>query len=382
MKNIFVLGSTGSIGRNALDIIKEHHDRFVAKVLVTNVNVELLLNQISEFNPEFAIVYNEEAFNNYKSSFNTLNTVVLKGFEGLVKALNGIHIDIFLNAFVGFEGFLPTIEAINRNIDIAIANKETLVVGGELIMKLVHEKNVNLLPVDSEHSAIWQCLQGEKQNKIKRLILTASGGPFRNYSKDDLQKVTVEQALNHPNWKMGKKITIDSATLMNKGLEVIEAYWLYPVELDKIEVLIHPQSIIHSMVEFEDCSIKAQLGLPDMKIPILYAMSHPDRLKMNLESINFTEIKNLSFEKPDYDKFKCLQLAFDAIKNGDTYPAVLNASNEIAVDAFLKNKIKFNTIPEIINEVLSHHNSKSALSIENLIHADKDAREKALNLIN
>jgi 1-deoxy-D-xylulose-5-phosphate reductoisomerase len=382
MKNIFILGSTGSIGKTTLDIIREHSDRFRAKVLVTNVNVKLLFNQIREFNPEFAVIFNEDAYTSNKSLFESMNTSILKGFEGIVEVLDKTRIDVFLNAFVGFQGFLPTIEAINRNIDIAIANKETLVVGGELITELTKKQKVSILPIDSEHSAIWQSLQGEEQNKIKRLILTASGGPFREFSKNELKSVTVNQALNHPNWKMGNKITIDSATLMNKGLEVIEAFWLYNVELKNIEVVIHPQSIIHSMVEFEDRSIKAQLGLPDMKIPILYALSHPDRLKLNLESIDFSELKNLTFEKPDYEKFKCLNLAYHAIDKGDTYPVVLNAANEIAVEAFLNKKIRFYTISEIIAEVLNQHDSKSGDTIDNLIEADKAARKKAHSLIN
>jgi 1-deoxy-D-xylulose-5-phosphate reductoisomerase len=381
-KNIFLLGSTGSIGRSTLDIIREHSDKYHTSALVANVNVELLLEQIEEFNPEFVVVYNEQIYAKYKSELDNFNTKVLFGFQGLIEILDTAEIDVFLNAFVGFQGFIPTIEAINRNIDIAIANKETLVVGGELITGLAEKKNVKLLPIDSEHSAIWQCLQGEDIKDVKRIILTASGGPFRNTSIEAMQDISVEQALNHPNWKMGNKITIDSATLMNKGLEVIEAYWLYNVKINQIEVVVHPQSIIHSMVEFEDSSIKAQLGLPDMKIPILYALSHPKRLKLNLESINFAEIKNLTFEKPDFKKFQCLKIAYQAIEQGNTYPAAMNAANEIAVDAFLNKKISFNRIAEIIEEVLNQHKEESADSIDKLLESDKLSREKAISLLN
>lgn len=382
MKNIFILGSTGSIGKSTLDVIKQHPNEFSAKVLAVNSNIKLLKKQILDFNPEIAVIYNPDAYHQFIKDNTIQNTKILKGQEGLLYALDNTELHIFLNAFVGFAGFEPTIEAIKKNLDIAIANKETLVVAGEFITSLAKEYKVNLLPVDSEHSAIWQSLQGEQNNSIKRIILTASGGPFRNLNKEKLVNVTVSQALNHPNWNMGSKITIDSATMMNKGLEVIEAYWLYNVEIEKIEVVIHPQSIIHSMVEFEDNSIKAQMGLPDMKIPIQYALSYPDRYSLEVEQLDFMKNRELTFELPDYEKFPCLKLAYDAIKLGKTYPAVLNAANEIAVDAFLNNKIGFVQISQIIEEVLNQHQPQNLDSFKDYLLADKIGRESALSLIN
>lgn len=381
-KDIFLLGSTGSIGINTLEVIRQHPKNFSAKAIVANANVKLLMEQIAEFIPEYAVIYNKDIYSKHESEFKDLNTKVLCGFNGIVEILNSTNIDIFLNAFVGFEGFFPTVEAIKKKLDIAIANKETLVVGGELITKMASKNKVKLLPIDSEHSAIWQCLQGEDIQNVKKIILTASGGPFRNLSLKELKHVTVKQALNHPNWKMGAKITIDSATLMNKGLEVIEAYWLYGIETEHIEVVIHPQSIIHSMVEFVDCSVKAQLGVPDMKIPILYAISHPDRLVLDNKPLNLAEIKSLTFEKPDYKKFKCLRLAYQAVESGGTFPAAMNAANEIAVDAFLKEIISFNKIADIIEEILNRHNGLDADSMENLLKADKNSREMAVSLLN
>ncbi len=381
MKNIFILGSTGSIGKSTLDVIAQQPNEFSAKVLAVNSNIELLRKQILTFEPEIAVIYNEDTYSRFIEENTIENTTILKGQEGLKYALHNTDLDIFLNAFVGFAGFEPTIEAIKKKLDIAIANKETFVVAGEFITNLAKENEVNLLPVDSEHSAIWQCLQGEENNKIKRIILTASGGPFLSLDNEELKNISVNQALNHPNWKMGNKITIDSATMMNKGLEVIEAYWLYNVEIEQIEVVIHPQSIIHSMVEFEDNSIKAQMGLPDMRIPIQYALGYPNRYLLEVEQLDFTKTKELTFELPDFEKFSCLKLAFDAIKLGKTYPAVLNAANEIAVDAFLNNKIGFVQIPQIIEDVLNRHQPMVPDSYKDYLHADKIGRESALSLI-
>ncbi len=280
MKKIFLLGSTGSIGKSTLEVVRAHPDKFRISTLVTNQNIDLLFEQIKQFTPEYAVIYNLDAFRQCGEIRQSGRTILKYGSEGLDEVLQVCRPDIFLNAFVGFAGLRPTIQAIQYGSAIALANKETLVVAGQLIKTLLQRQQVQLLPIDSEHSAIWQCLRGEEQNEIKRIILTASGGPFRNTDRMQLREVTPEQALDHPNWKMGAKITIDSATLMNKGLEVIEAHWLYNVPAEKIEVVIHPQSIIHSMVEFADQSIKAQLGVPDMKIPIQYALSYPERLPM------------------------------------------------------------------------------------------------------
>jgi 1-deoxy-D-xylulose-5-phosphate reductoisomerase len=381
MKNICILGSTGSIGRNTLDIIRQHPGRFKAQVLVSNKNTELLEKQILEFHPDFAIIYNKLAFNEFVAKTKKYDTKILYGYDGLIQALDKHKPNVFVNAFVGFAGLVPTIHAINSKINIALANKETLVVAGSLIMNLAKKMDVSIVPIDSEHSAIWQCLAGEDQNKIRRLILTASGGPFRTKSKDDLTKVTPEEALKHPNWKMGPKITIDSATLMNKGLEVIEAYWLYGVAIGAIDVIIHPQSIIHSMVEFEDKSIKAQLGIPDMRIPIQYALDYPRRHQLNIPPMNFTKFDSLTFELPDLDKFPCLNLAYQALKLGKTYTVVLNAANEIAVEAFLNYQIKYIDIPIIIKTLLDAHIPQNEEDLENLLEIDKRTRQNTFREI-
>jgi 1-deoxy-D-xylulose-5-phosphate reductoisomerase len=380
-KKLCVLGSTGSIGRNTLNVVDQHPEYFSIDVLVTNKNTELLAEQIKIHKPKFAVIYDFSAYTIFKQKSDGLQINVVFGIEGFKYALEKTEPDLLINAFVGFAGLKPTVEALRLGIDVALANKETLVVAGELIDRLKHNFGVALFPIDSEHSAIWQCLVGEEGNKIKRIFLTASGGPFRKYNKSQLDKVTPAEALRHPNWNMGAKITIDSATLMNKGLEVIEAFWLYKVALEKISVLIHPQSIIHSMVEFEDNSIKAQLGVPDMRIPIQYALSYPKRYPLNIQQIDFIEFQSLTFEKPDLDKFPCLGLAYQALKQGKTYPAALNASNEEAVSAFLNKKIKFTEIPMVIEEVLDKHSANSDTEIENYLSVDHEARKFANELI-
>jgi 1-deoxy-D-xylulose-5-phosphate reductoisomerase len=381
MKKICILGSTGSIGLSTLDVIRQHPQYFQADVLVTNKKVDLLAAQISEFKPRHVIIFDKQAY----SKFQKLNTrseiSVGLGLEGLARVFMETKPDVFVNAFVGFAGLEPTVRAIKAGIDIALANKETLVVAGSLVTDLIKKYKVNLFPIDSEHSAIWQCLAGEEGNHVKRLILTASGGPFRNMNPSDLSQVTPEKALAHPNWEMGPKITIDSATMMNKGLEVIEAYWLYGVPLDSIQVVIHPQSIIHSMVEFEDKSVKAQLGVPDMRIPIQYALSYPHRYPIEVPAMDLLTISTLSFEQPDLDKFPCLNLAYEALRRGKTFPAVLNAANELAVSAFLENKIRFTDIPVIIERQMEKHQPLKVNNFENLLEVDAITRENTRKYI-
>jgi 1-deoxy-D-xylulose-5-phosphate reductoisomerase len=375
MKNLCILGSTGSIGTNTLDVIRQHPDNFRAQSLVTNTNTQLLEKQITEFRPKSVVVYDKTAYDQLKSKIFKFDTQILYGYDGLISVLDKYKPDVFVNAFVGFAGLVPTIHAIKSKINIALANKETLVVAGSLVMDLAKKMDVNIIPIDSEHSAIWQCLAGEGQNKIRRLILTASGGPFRTKSVDQLAEVTKEQALNHPNWKMGPKITIDSATLMNKGLEVIEAYWLYGVNKSAIEVVIHPQSIIHSMVEFEDKSIKAQLGVPDMRIPIQYALDFPNRHQLDIPPMDFIKFDSLTFEQPDLEKFPCLNLAYEALRLGKTYSAALNAANEIAVAAFLDQKIKYVDIPSVISAQLDTHIPQDDDDLESLLEIDQLTRQ-------
>lgn len=381
MKKLFLLGSTGSIGRNTLEVVSNQSEQFRVNTLVANRNIELLAQQALKYKPDYAVIYNKDSFEEFRKISNFQNIKVLQGIEGIKSALNDSQTDVFVNAFVGFAGLEPTIEAIKSGINIAIANKETLVVAGKMINDLIKLYNVSLLPIDSEHSAIWQCLEGEKDNRISRIILTASGGPFRTKDKNYLDTVQPEEALNHPNWKMGAKITIDSATLMNKGLEVIEAHWLYHVPPEKIEVIIHPQSIIHSMVEFEDSSIKAQLGYPDMRIPIQYALSYPYRYPLNVPAMDFSRYDKLTFEKPDLEKFPCLALAFQAINSGKTYPTAMNAANEVAVDAFLHKKIKFTDIPDIIKAVIDTHTAIDVRELYDYFGVDALSREQARKLI-
>ena len=373
-KKVFILGSTGSIGVNTLDVIRLHPDKFEAEVLTINKNYDLLEEQINEFNPKLVVIRDEKAAKKFSKKI-PKNIELLIGENGLVEATQKADYDILLSALVGFSGLAPTIEGIKRGKRIALANKETLVVAGEIITELSQKHNSEIIPVDSEHSAIFQCLVGEKHNEIKKLLLTASGGPFFNKSKKELEKVTVSEALNHPNWNMGNKVTIDSASMMNKGLEMIEAHWLFNLAKDKIDVIIHPQSIIHSMVEFIDGSIKAQLSQPDMRLPIQYAFSYPDRLQNDFTSTNLTEITDLSFFKPDFSKFECLKLAFDVLEEGGTAPCILNAANEIAVERFLNNDISFLEIPDLIKKALNKIERRVQPSVETIIKCDSLTRE-------
>jgi 1-deoxy-D-xylulose-5-phosphate reductoisomerase len=382
MKNVCLLGSTGSIGQNTLEVVARHSNEFSISILVTNRNINLLAQQIAKFKPEYAVIYNYDSFQEFKKVYNFGDARIGYGIEGVLDALQGCKIDVFVNAFVGFAGLQPTVEAIKSGIPIALANKETLVVAGNYINTLLQKHKVPLIPIDSEHSAIWQCLAGEQGNKIKRIILTASGGPFRTKKITELDNVTPQEALKHPNWKMGAKISIDSATLMNKGLEVIEAFWLYHVAVDKIQVIIHPQSIIHSMVEFIDNSIKAQLGIPDMRIPIQYALSYPYRIDFNESELDFEKFNKLTFEKPNLQKFPCLEIAFEALKEGRTYPAAINAANEVAVEAFLKHKIKFSDIPVVIRNAMENHSPIDAMELNDYFRVDRDIRNYITNLLN
>ena len=379
MKKVLILGSTGSIGCQALDIIRENTDKFCAVGLSCRSRVDKLIEQIREFNPVAVCVGNAQDAERVKNEFPGISVVY--GEQGLVDIAK-MDCDIVLNSLMGISGLAPTYTAINEGRDIALANKETLVTGGAIITDLCREKKVKLLPVDSEHSAIFQCLEGNAGRTIKRILLTASGGPFRGYSLQQLDGVSVEQALNHPKWSMGSKITIDSATMMNKGLEVIEAKWLFNVDADKIDIHVHPQSIVHSMVEFEDTSVIAQLGLPDMRIPISLALNYPDRLKYSGESLDlFTVGKELTFEKPDRKVFKCIDLAYQAIKEGGSYPVVMNGANEELVAMFLAGKINFLDIPNTIEKVMMKHQPSAANSVEEILDLDREARRLAIELV-
>ncbi len=373
MKSILVLGSTGSIGKNALRLVKEFKDEFRIAGLTAHSNIDLLEKQIEEFNPPAVVVSNEQNAKILKERING-RCEILYGEDGLIEIAQRNNYDILLSAIVGFAGLEPTIESIKLGKRIALANKETLVVAGELIIELARKFNSEIIPVDSEHSAIFQCLQGESKKEIDKIILTASGGPFLNRNKADFESVTIEEALSHPNWNMGNKITIDSATMMNKGLEVIEAYWLFGLKKEQIEVLIHPQSVIHSMVAFQDGSIKAQLSTPDMKLPILYALTYPNRLDYDGVKTDFKKITQLTFFEPDFDKFVCLKLAYNAIDSGGIAPCILNAANELAVDRFLTGKIKFSQIPELIEDALVNLYEDVELSLEVIEKYDQRTR--------
>lgn len=371
-ENISILGSTGSIGTQTLEVIRDIGGIKV-KAMSANRSIELFEKQIREFKPEFVCVMDSEKAKELKERISDTNVKVKTGMEGLIDVACAEGADTVVNSVVGNIGLIPTVEAIKAKKNIALANKETLVTSGELVMKLVKENNVEMYPVDSEHSAIFQSLQGNEGNKIDKIYLTASGGPFRTW--DDVSKVTLDDALKHPNWNMGKKITIDSATLMNKGLEVIEAKWLFDVELEQIEVLVHPQSIIHSMVGYEDGAVIAQLGLPDMKVPIQYALTYPKRIANSFPKINFFEHGDLTFEKPKINKFPCLSLAYRAIKTGGTLPAVLNAANEIAVSRFIEREIAFTDIPKLIEKAMNAYNVKYNYTLDDVLKADSWARE-------
>lgn len=369
MKKISILGSTGSVGMQILEIVEKNDDIQVIG-LSTNTNIERLYEQILKFQPKIVAVMNEQKAKELKAKVNNKITV-LTGIEGLIEVATISEVELVVTAVVGMIGIRPTIEAIKVSKNIALANKETLVTAGSIIMKLAKEIGVSILPVDSEHSAIFQALNNEDINNVDNLWLTASGGPFRGMKENDLKKITLEQALKHPNWSMGNKITIDSATLMNKGLEVIEAKWLFDIPIDQIKVLVHPESIIHSMVEYKDSSVIAQLGLPDMRLPIQYALYYPKRKRNEFKRLNLADIGKLTFEEPDLLSFRCLKLAYDAIRIGKSMPVVLNAANELAVNKFLNKKISFLEIPNIIEHCMSKHDIVNDLTLDNILYTEK-----------
>lgn len=381
-KGIAVLGSTGSIGTQTLDVVRAFPDRFDIVVLTCGSNATLLVEQALEFLPQAVVVIDEAQFEFVKVKLSHTAIAVYSGTQALEEVVQFEEIDVVLNAIVGAAGLRPTIKAIKNGKDIALANKETLVVAGELVMGLASQHQVQMLPVDSEHSAIFQCLAGEETNPIEKIYITASGGPFRGKDRSFLASVTKEHALKHPNWVMGAKITIDSASLMNKGLEVIEAKWLFDLEVDQVDVIVHPQSIVHSLVQFQDGSIKAQLGVPDMKLPIQYALSYPRRLENNFERFNFLDYPQLTFEKPDLHTFRNLALAYDSLRKGGNRPCVLNAANEIVVDAFLKDKISFLGMSDVIETVLEKVNYLARPSLDDYIECDYAARRIAEEIIN
>lgn len=377
MKSLSILGSTGSIGVSTLDVVRQHPDKLKVVGLAEGHDVNLLAEQIREFRPRIVSVRDETSATRLRELLGNEQPEIHWGIEGAAVVGEAEGADMVVSAIVGAAGLVPTVRAIKAGKDIALANKETLVVAGQLVSDLVKEHGVNLLPVDSEHSAIFQSLTGHRQEDVERIILTASGGPFRNTPAEELQHVKPEQALKHPQWSMGAKITIDSATLMNKGLEVIEAHWLFNMPAEKIGVVVHPQSIIHSMVEYIDGCVMAQLGAPDMRAPIAYALSWPERCESGIKKLDLTEIGTLTFENPDIDRFPALRLAFDALKAGQTYPAVLNAANEIAVAAFLERKIGFTDIPRIVDKTMQAHTPFSPATLDEYLAADRWGRQTA-----
>jgi len=380
-KNIAILGSTGSIGTQTLEVIGSNADLFSVFMLTANSNADLLISQALAFAPAYAIICDTSKYPYVKEALAKTTTKVLAGIDAIIETVTHPDIHIVLTAMVGFAGLEPTIAAIKAGKDIALANKETLVVAGELITGLAKKNDVKILPVDSEHSAIFQCLAGEQENSVEKIILTASGGPFRGRSLDFLNNVTRQDALKHPNWVMGAKITIDSASLMNKGLEVIEAKWLFDIDAAQIDVIVHPQSIIHSMVQFHDGSIKAQMGLPDMKLPIQYALSYPSRLKNNFKRFDFIKYPELTFEKPDLETFRNLALAYAALKKGGNMPCIINAANEIAVAGFLTEHISFLGMSEVIEQCMQQIAFVERPVLEDYLNTDKETRIFAQNLI-
>jgi len=375
MKRLTILGSTGSIGANCLNVVEMHPGEFEIIYLAAHGNVALLYQQAQRFRPRAVVVVQPPAERDWMERFKKIGVEFLTGAAALVEIAAAAEIDIVVNAIVGAAGLPATLQALQKGRTVALANKETLVVAGELITSAARKHGGVLIPIDSEHSAVWQCLVGESRQRIEKLVLTASGGPFRQRPKDDFAGITVAEALNHPNWTMGRKITIDSATLMNKGLEVIEAHWLFEVAVDRIHVVIHPQSIIHSMVEFVDGSIKAQLGVPDMRLPIQYALTYPDRLPNEFPRLNFQQWRQLDFHEPDFEKFVCLRLAYEALREGGTAPAVLNAANEEAVHAFLAETIRFDRIPHLVDSALQKHQNHRRPDFDGVLAADRWARD-------
>ncbi|MGB3183026.1 MAG: 1-deoxy-D-xylulose-5-phosphate reductoisomerase [Cyclobacteriaceae bacterium] len=380
-RGVAILGSTGSIGTQALDVIGRHPGKFEVIVLTAQNSADLLIEQALQFKPRTVVIGNESLYDKVFSALDPQGIQVYSGEKSLASVVEMDSIDIVLTALVGYSGLIPTLRAIEAGKHIALANKETLVVAGELVTAKAREKGVNLYPVDSEHSAIFQCLIGEFHNPIEKIILTASGGPFRGKSSGFLETVKKEQALKHPNWDMGAKVTIDSASLMNKGLEVIEAKWLFGLETSQIDVVVHPQSIIHSMVQFTDGSIKAQMGLPDMRLPIQFALSYPDRFEADYPRFNFADYPNLTFEKPDMETFRNLGLAFEALKQGGNKPCILNAANEIAVEEFLRDRIGFLDMPDIVDSCLSKISYIERPALEDYVETDKETRILAKELI-
>ncbi len=380
-KGVAILGSSGSIGTQALDVIAAHSDKFTVEVLTVNTSAKLLIEQAKKFKPNTVVIVDEAQFEYVKNALWEDDIKVFAGSEALSQVVEMSEIDVVLTALVGYAGLKPTLSAINAGKNIALANKETLVVAGEIVTELARAKGVNIYPVDSEHSAIFQCLSGEFHNKIEKIYLTASGGPFRGKTRDELLSVTKAQALKHPNWDMGAKITIDSASLMNKGLEVIEAKWLFALETEQIDVIVHPQSIIHSIVQFEDGSMKAQMGLPDMKLPIQYAIAYPNRIPSDFPRFNFMDYPSLTFEQPDRRTFKNLDLAFKALDNKGNSACVLNAANEVAVQSFLEDKIKFLDIAEINEQTMNTVHFIAKPTYEDYVETDDEARKCAQNLV-
>lgn len=381
MKHIAILGSTGSIGTQALDVIRQHADCFEAHTLTAGRNVQLLIKQAREFKPDTVVIADEKGYETVREALADLPIKVYTGSEAICQAVQNASVDMVLTAMVGFAGLMPTIKAIEAGKALALANKETLVVAGSLIRTLCTKHRVPILPVDSEHSAIFQCINGERDNKISRILLTASGGPFRTFDADRLSKVTARDALHHPNWKMGDKITIDSATMMNKGFEMIEARWLYDVKPSHIEVVVHPESVVHSAVEFEDGAVIAQLGVPDMRLPIQYAFSYPQRLPLHERRLDLIQLGTLHFEQPDTDRFPCLRLAFESIERGGNAPCALNAANEVANRAFRDEKIAFADIANIAEKVMHDAPLISTPTLDDLLLTDRECRRRAEEII-
>jgi len=379
MKRVSVLGSTGSIGLQSMDVARKHG--LDIQALAANSNYEKLAEQAREFSPEMVCIFDDKYYSALKSELADTNIKVLCGMEGLCEIAADKGNDILLNSVVGMVGLLPTLTAIENGKDIALANKETLVAGGRIVMDAAAEKGIKIYPVDSEHSAIYQCLQGNSMNRISKIILTASGGPFFGKKKEELENVTVADALNHPNWSMGNKITIDSSTLMNKGFEFIEAKWLFDLEPDQIEVVVHRQSVLHSAVQFEDFSVIGQMGVPDMRIPIQYALLYPERKECPTKPLSLTDYGTLTFEKPDLETFDCLALCIEAITKGGAYPCIVNAANEVAVSLFLNGKIRFLQIGELVRSAYEHFRFKEINNYEDVIAADTDAREYVRNSV-
>ncbi len=381
-QQIAILGSTGSIGTLALDVISQHPERFEVYAITANNNVDLLIKQAIEYVPEVVVIANNDKYEILKEALKKHPIKVWSGIDAICDVVQSDNIDVVLTAMVGFSGLNPTVSALKAGKRIALANKETLVVAGEYIVDLALKNGAPILPVDSEHSAIFQCLNGEELNRINKIWLTASGGPFRNYSIEELQFVDKKQALNHPCWNMGSKVTIDSSTLINKGFEMIEAKWLFDVHPSQIEVAVHPQSIVHSMVEFVDTSVMAQLGAPDMRIPIQYAFTYPERLKSDFKPVNFFELSNLTFEKPDLNVFRNLSYAYDAIEKGGNMPCILNAANEIAVESFLQERISYLSMSDILEQAMNRASFIKSPSLNDYLETDTETRKIAREIIN